>query len=120
MSQRQLLEAIFDKTSHIRGGIVSEDVDIVVNAIDEREELIALYIRGDFGPLTGECLRIAREIASLDNENNAGFKKMMDECEEKLFEARRKIKELQTGKKAANQYHGAAGANRGAAFDFKQ
>jgi hypothetical protein len=120
MNQKQLLDAILDKTSHIRGGIASQDADIVINAIDEREDLIAAYIGGNFGPLTGECLKIAGDIASMDCENTAGFKKMMDECEEKLFEARRKIKELQAGKKAANQYHGVAGANRGAVFDFKQ
>jgi len=120
MTQRQFLTEILDKTSHIRGGITMQDVDTVVNAIDEREELIAAYLRANFGPLDGDCMRIARQIAALDEENTAGLKKMMDECQEKVFEARRKIKELQTGKKATHQYHGAAGSNRGAVFDFKQ
>jgi len=120
MTQMQMLMAIFDKTGHVRGGIVSQDVDIVVNALDEREALIASYLRGNYGPLSADCMKVAKDIASMDEENSSGLKKMMDECGEKLFEARRKIKELQTGKKAAHQYHGVAGANRGAVFDFKQ
>jgi hypothetical protein len=120
MTQFQLLTAIFDKTSHIRGGIVARDVEIVINALDEREGLIAAYDRGNFGPITGECVKVADDIATMDGENHRGLKEMMDECGEKLFEARRKIRELQTGKKATHQYHGTAGANRGAVFDFKQ
>jgi len=120
IQQKQLLEAILDKTSHIRGGIATQDAEIVINAIDEREELIASYIRGNFGPMTGECMKIAREIAAMDEENTLGFRKMMNACQEKVFEARRKIKELQSGKKVTNQYYGVAGANRGAVFDFKR
>jgi hypothetical protein len=56
----------------------------------------------------------------MDAANDKDLKAMMDECNGSLLEARRKIKELQTGKKATNQYHGAAAANRGAVFDFKR
>jgi hypothetical protein len=120
MTQQQILEAILDKTAHIRGGIAAGDIDIVAGALDERETLIADYGNGGFGPPSGECAIIASRIAEMDAENSRGLKKMMDECGDKLFEARRKIRELQTGKKAAGQYHGAANANRGAVFDFKK
>jgi len=118
--QQQLLTAIFDKTTHIRGGLTARDIDIVVGALDEREELIKAYIRGNFGPPTGECAKITAKISEMDVENNRVLKAMMDECGEKLFEARRKIKELQVGKKAAGQYHGVADVNHGAVFDFKR
>jgi len=121
MTQQQLLEAILDKTAHIRGGIVSGDIDIVANALDEREALISNYAGGGFSAPAGEAAIVASRIAEMDVENSQGLKKMMDECGEKLFEARRKIKELQTGKKAAGQYQGAAsGGNRGAVLDFKK
>jgi len=118
MTQQQLLEAILDKTDHVRGGIAAHDMDIVTNALDEREALIARYAEGKFGPVTGVCSNIASQIAKMDAENNKNLKTMMDECNEKVFEARRKLKELQTGKKATVQYHGASGGNRGQVFDF--
>jgi hypothetical protein len=116
--QLQLLTAILDKTTHIRGGLAAKDIDIVSGALDERGELIAAYIRSNFGPPTGECAALTTKISEMDVENNRVLKAMMDECSDGLFEARRKIKELQTGKKAAGQYHGATDANRGAVFDF--
>ncbi len=118
--QKELLTAILDKTTHIRGGLAAKDIDIVSGALDERGELIAAYLRSNFGPPMGECASITTKIAEMDVENNRVLKAMMDECNESLFEARRKIKELQTGKKAAGQYHGATEANRGAVFDFKR
>jgi len=118
MTQQQLLEAVLDKTDHVRGGIAVQDMDIVSNALDEREELITEYAEKKFGPVTGVCSHIASQIARLDAENSKGLKAMMDECNEKVFEARRKVKELQTGKKATVQYHGAADGNRGRVFDF--
>jgi len=120
--QQQLLSAILDKTTHIRGGLAANDIDIVSGALDERGELIAAYIRSNFGPPAGECAAITAKISEMDLENNRVLKAMMDECNEGLFEARRKIKELQTGKKAAGQYHGGAvaGGNSGAVFDFKR
>ena len=120
MSQKQVLDAIFDKTAHIRGGLAAMDMDIVINALDERETLIASYISGNYAPLSGECAQVASRIAQLDRENTDNLKKMMDECNEKVLEARRKIKELQTGKKAATQYHGGGVAVRSSALDFKQ
>jgi len=119
-TQRQLLTAILDKTTHIRGGLAAKDIDIVDSALNERGELISAYIRSNFGPPKGECAAITAKISEMDVENNKALKSMMDECNEGLFEARRKIKELQTGKKAAGQYHGATEANRGAVFDFKR
>jgi hypothetical protein len=118
--QQQLLTAILDKTTHIRGGLAAKDIDIVTGALEERGELIAAYLRSNFGPPTGECAVITAKISELDVENNRALKAMMDECNEGLFEARRKIKELQTGKKAAGQYHGVSRANSGAVFDFKR
>jgi len=118
MTQRQLLEAIFDKTSHIRGGIAAQDVDMVINALDEREEFIAAYRDAKFARASGECAAISAKISAMDSENSKGLQAMMDDCGEKLFEARRKIKELQNGKKATAQYHGVADGNRGAVFDF--
>lgn len=120
MDQKQLLTAILDKTTHIRGGLEAQDIDIVAGALDERGELIAAYIRSNFGPPVGENAAIISRISAMDVENNRVLKALMDDCGDKLFEARRKIKELQTGKKAAGQYHGVAGANQGAVFDFKQ
>jgi len=117
--QKQLLSEILDKTTHIRGGLAAKDIDIVAGALDEREELIAAYLRADFGPFVGECAAITAKISAMDVENNRVLKAMMDECSEGLFEARRKIKELQTGKKAAGQYHGGASGGSGAVFDFK-
>ena len=119
MTQHQLLTAILEKTAHIRGGLSAQDIDTVVNALGEREGLIAAYGEAKFPAPCGECAEIAAKITAMDAENNRSLKAQMDDCSEKLFEARRKIKELQTGKKAAGQYHGAAGANRGAVFDFK-
>jgi hypothetical protein len=119
MTQQQLLTAILDKTTHIRGGLSAQDIDTVINALNERDELIAAYGKAKFPPPSGECAKIAAKITEMDVENNHNLKAQMDDCNEKLFEARRKIKELQTGKKAAGQYHGVAGANRGAVFDFK-
>jgi hypothetical protein len=119
MTQLQLLTAILDKTTHIRGGLSAQDIDTVITALGEREELIEDYRNGKFPRPSGECAKIAAKITEMDEENNRNLKALMDDCSEKLFEARRKIKELQTGKKAAGQYHGTAGANRGAVFDFK-
>ena len=119
MTQQELLEAILDKTNHVRSGIASQDMDIVSNALDEREELIVEYAERKFGPVSGKCSLIAAQIAKIDAENNQNLKAQMDECNEKVFEARRKIKELQTGKKATTQYHGASGGgHRGQVFDF--
>jgi hypothetical protein len=120
--QQQLLTAILDKTAHIRGGLAAKDIDIVTGALDERGELIASYIRSNFGPPVGECASIISKISEMDLENNRNLKAMMDECNDGLFEARRKIKELQTGKKATGQYYGggATDTNRGAVFDFKR
>jgi hypothetical protein len=121
MTQQQMLSAIFDKTTHIRGGLAANDIDIIAGALDERGELIGKYIGSDFGPPAGECAKIIAKISELDLENNRALKVMMDDCGEKLKEARRKIKELQVGKKAAGQYHGApSGGNQGAVFDFKR
>ncbi|MDR2578548.1 MAG: hypothetical protein LBC70_07055 [Chitinispirillales bacterium] len=118
MTQLKLLESILDKTSHIRGGLAARDMDIVETAIGERDDLIASYAGGKFGALSAECAKIAAQITAMDAENQCALKAQMDECNESLFEARRKIKELQTGKKATNQYYGAAASNRGAVFDF--
>ncbi|MDR2693837.1 MAG: hypothetical protein LBB74_06440 [Chitinispirillales bacterium] len=118
--QQQLLTEILDKTTHIRGGLAAKDIDIVDGALSERGELISAYIRANFGPPAGECAALTSKISEMDLENNRVLKAMMDECSEGLFEARRKIKELQTGKKAAGQYHGAAQSNSGAVFDFKR
>jgi CTP:molybdopterin cytidylyltransferase MocA len=116
-----MLSEIFDKTTHIRGGLAANDIDIVAGALDERGELIGAYIRSDFGPPAGECARVIAKISELDFENNRALKAMMDECGDKLKEARRKIKELQVGKKAAGQYQGgASGGNRGAVFDLER
>jgi predicted HicB family RNase H-like nuclease len=120
MTKLQHLNAILDKTVHIRNGLNAEDMDIVVNALDEREDLIAAFINKNFGGFTGECAPVAAKIMEMNAENERDLKKMMDACNEKVLEARRKIKELQTGKKATNQYHGAVAANYGAAFDFKR
>jgi len=118
MTQQQLLEAILDKTNHVRAGIAAQDMDIVANALDEREGLIAEYADKKFGVAAGVCAVIASQIAKLDAANNRSLKTMMDDCNEKVFEARRKIKELKTGQKATIRYHGAEGANRGRVFDF--
>jgi hypothetical protein len=118
MTQQELLEAILDKTNHVRGGISSRDMDIVSNALDEREGLIVEYAERKFGPVSGLCAQIANAIAKIDAENNKNLKAQMDECSEQLFEARRKVKELQTGKKATTQYHGASDGHRGQVFDF--
>jgi len=116
-----MLSEILDKTTHIRGGLAAKDMDIVIGALDERGELIAAYLRADFGPPAGECAAITAKISGMDAENNRVLKALMDECNEGLFEARRKIKELQTGKKATGQYHGAVGGgSSGAVFDFKR
>jgi Mg2+ and Co2+ transporter CorA len=121
MNQQQLLEAILEKTSHVRNGIKDRDMDIVENALDEREALIAQYSVSGFGvPPHGECSRIVTQIMELNTENNRVLKSLMDECNEKVFEARREIKKLKTGKQATHQYHGAVGAGRGGVFDFKK
>jgi hypothetical protein len=121
MNQQQLLTSILDKTTHIRGGLAAGDIDIVAGALDERGELINEYIRSNFGPPVGDCARITAKISEMDLQNNRALKAMMNECGEKLFEARRKIKELQVGKKATGQYHGATGGNQqGVVFDFKR
>jgi hypothetical protein len=118
--QQQLLEAILDKTSHVRNGLAAKDMDIVVCALNEREDLISRYSKSNFGALNAECAKIAYKISDMNAENSKNLKALMDECQESLMEARRKIQELKTGKKATHQYHGAASANRGAVFDFKR
>ncbi|MDR3013260.1 MAG: hypothetical protein LBU70_08635 [Chitinispirillales bacterium] len=121
MTKAQLLQAILDKTVHVRAGIDAEDIDRVINALDERESLIAMYDEKKHGgPTTSDSAPIAAQIMQLNADNQRDLKKLMDECNEKVFEARRKIKELQAGKKATVQYHGAASANYGSVFDFKQ
>ena len=120
MTKRQFLQAILDKTEHVRGGIEAENIDMVMNALDEREELIAAYVKKNLGGFTGEYAPIAARIMQMNAENERDLKRQMDVCNEKILEARRKVKELQTGKKAANQYHGVAAANYGAVFDFKR
>ena len=120
MNQEQLLEAILDKTAHVRGGIDAQDMNIVHNALDERDKLIAMYAQKKFGPARGKCAELAARVKEQDDKNTKSLQALMDDCGEKLFEARRKIKELETGKKATVQYHGATGAGRGRVFDFKQ
>ena len=120
MTKIQHLQAILDKTVHIRGGLKSEDLDMVINALDEREALIAAYLDNNLGGFTGECASIAAQIMQLNADNEADLKRLMGECQESLLEARRKIKELQAGKKATKQYHGTAAANHGAVFDLKK
>ncbi|MDR0305277.1 MAG: hypothetical protein LBI42_00400 [Chitinispirillales bacterium] len=119
MNQQELLEAILDRTVYVRGGINAKDMDIVDNALSEREELIYMYGKKNFGPVKGKCAELAAKINEIDTQNSKSLALQMDEASEKLFEARRKIKELTTGKKATTQYYGGAGIRQGNALDFK-
>ena len=121
MNQEQFLQAILDKTSHVRGGIEAQDMDIVNSALDERETLINDYAKKKFGPAnSGKCGQLAERITALDEQNSKALKVLMDSASEKIYEARREIKALETGKKATTQYHGAQNAGRGGVLDFKQ
>jgi len=121
MNQEQFLQAILDKTSHVRGGIQARDMDIVHNALDERDTLISEYAKKKFSPANkGKCGELAERIKALDEQNQKSLKVLMDEASEKIFEARREMKALETGKKAATVYHGAQNAGRGGVLDFKQ
>ena len=96
-------------------------MDIVNRALDEREELIGEYAKKKFGPANkGKCGQLAERITLLDGQNQKSLKVLMDDASEKLFEARREIKALETGKKATKQYHGVQNAGRGGNLDFKQ
>jgi len=120
MNQQELLEAILDKTVHMRGGISAQDIDMVLNALDEREKLIEMYAQKKFAPPNSKCAELAARIKEHDKQNSKDLQKLMDDASEKVFEARREIKKLGTGRKATVQYHGAAGAGRGGVLDFKQ
>ena len=96
-------------------------MDIVHNALDEREALIGEYAKKKFGPANrGKCSELADRIKKLDEQNNKSLKVLMDGANEKIFEARRELKALETGKKATTVYHGAQNAGRGGVLDFKQ
>lgn len=120
MNQEQFLQAILEKTSHVRGGVEAQDMDIVHNALDERDELISEYAKKKFAPVKGKCKQLADSIKVLDEQINKSLKVLMDDASEKIFEARREMKALETGKKATKQYRGAQNAGRGDVLDFKQ
>ncbi|MCL2689103.1 MAG: hypothetical protein FWE57_04565 [Chitinispirillia bacterium] len=121
VNQEQFLQAILEKTSHVHGGIEAQDMDIVHNALDEREDLISQYAKKKFGPANkGKCAELADRVKALDAQNSKLLKVLMDDASEKIFEARRELKALETGKKATKQYRGTQNAGHGEVLDFKQ
>lgn len=119
LSRRECLEAILEKTVHVNGGLKALDMDIVEKALQEREELIASLDQSPLLSSDSECQRIVRKIQLLDGENHALLSKAMKLCSDDMSETRRRIMELETGKKAAEQYQNPSGSPRGAVFDLK-
>jgi len=116
---RECLEAILEKTAHVNGGLKALDMDIVEKALQEREALISSLGSSPSLSSDNECQRLARQIQLLDTENRTLLSGAMAQCSEDMSETRRRIMELETGKKAAEQYQNPAGIARGAVFDLK-
>lgn len=120
MTSKEYLEAVLEKTVHINGGIKAGDMDIVSKALESREELIKSFGQNKINTSDPALLQTAQKIQSLDEENRRILKDSMKSCESEMFEVRRRLMEVETGKKATEQYHLAGGRSRGAVFDLKR
>ncbi|MFP4014996.1 MAG: hypothetical protein ACLFVQ_12995 [Chitinispirillaceae bacterium] len=120
MTVKEYLEAVLEKTVHINGGIKAGDMDIVLKALGAREEMIESFGQNRINTSDPVLLQIAQKIQSVDGENRRLLRDSMKSCESEMFEVRRRLMEVETGKKAAEQYHLAGGGSRGAMFDLKR
>ncbi|MFP4242074.1 MAG: hypothetical protein ACLFQB_07565 [Chitinispirillaceae bacterium] len=120
MTSEEYLKAVLENTIHINGGIKAGDMDIVLKAIQAKEELLTSFGQTKIDVSDPVLSQIAQQIRFLDKENRCLLTESRKKCESDMFEVKRRVMELETGKKAAEQYHFPTGRPRGAKFDMKR
>lgn len=115
-----VLTQIVEKTHHIRAGLISEDEDMVLTAVEERDDLIKAYVALSPKTQSVEIDQLLKEIQSLDQDNEKMLKAFMKKVEHEANENKVQLAMLQKGKQVANKYENPYSRLGGSVLDLKK
>lgn len=120
ISAESILSAYMEKTVVISNAIQAEDIEIVLNQLEEREDLIKLW-NTNKNSFSVETFKNQLEaIKKLDDQNQVALDQLWDKIEKQQAETKRRSQQVEHGKTAVNKYNAPYGTIGGNGFDQKR
>lgn len=120
VTAESILSAYMEKTVVISNAIQAEDIEIVLNQLEEREDLIKLWNTNKNSFSVETFSNQLEAIKKLDEQNQVALDQLWDKIEKQQAETKRRSQQVEHGKTAVNKYNAPYGTIGGNGFDQKR
>lgn len=104
------LEKILSLTKRIRGSLKTHDIDIFIDAVEKRQELMEAYDALDQKNIEAETkqkiIALFKEIKKVDDQNQRHYNDFYESLKDKANDNLKKVNDVKFEKKVKKTYSG--------------